>query len=218
MEQPTSRAGCRSGSSHCPGATRRRAGRSSWTRVLQVPRDPGRDLPASGGDEERRSELTGMGGQHPAEVCRIDPGPERGGPDGPGYGPDAVGHAELRRQSERHAARRPDAFLGPHQRRHMHAPRWPPRRSTTTRCDSTSGGGDHSGHGPRGPHAAAGPGHLMVFVSDRTTGEPIPYLPASATIRATVSPRAERTSADGRRQGFTRRERDLVRRRAPRSL
>jgi hypothetical protein len=100
----------------------------------------------------------------------------------------------------------------------MHAPRWPPRRSTTTRCDSTSGGGDHSGHGPRGPHAAAGPGHLMVFVSDRTTGEPIPYLPASATIRATVSPRAERTSADGRRQGFTRRERDLVRRRAPRSL
>jgi hypothetical protein len=56
----------------------------------------------------------------------------------------------------------------------------------TVRLDYRSGG-DHAGHEG---HAdmAAGPGHLMVFVTDRTSGEAIPYLPVSATIRAAGQP------------------------------
>src|SRR5438552_1239501 len=50
------------------------------------------------------------------------------------------------------------------------------------RCHAGHGG--HAGHGA----AAAAPGHLMVFVADRTTGEPVPYLPVSATIRAAGKP------------------------------
>src|SRR2546430_1911539 len=37
------------------------------------------------------------------------------------------------------------------------------------------------------PHTRA-TGHLMVFVAGRTTGEPVPYLPVSATIRAAGKP------------------------------
>jgi hypothetical protein len=49
--------------------------------------------------------------------------------------------------------------------------------------------GDH-GHGGHAGHAApaATAGHLMVFVSDRVTGEPVPYLPVTATIRAAGGP------------------------------
>ncbi len=51
------------------------------------------------------------------------------------------------------------------------------------------GGGDHAGHeGHAGHGAAAAPGHLMVFVLDRATGEPVAYLPVSATIRASGKP------------------------------
>ena len=35
-------------------------------------------------------------------------------------------------------------------------------------------------------------GHLMVFVSDRVTGEPVPYLPVTASIRAAGEARAQR--------------------------
>jgi hypothetical protein len=54
-------------------------------------------------------------------------------------------------------------------------------------------------HAPRHPHqfAARGParpgpgGHLMVFVADTTRGEPVPYLPVTATIHgAKTAPRA----------------------------
>ena len=41
-------------------------------------------------------------------------------------------------------------------------------------------GGGHAGHGA--PSRAAG-GHLQVFVADRQSGEPVPYLPVSATLR-----------------------------------
>jgi hypothetical protein len=53
-------------------------------------------------------------------------------------------------------------------------------------------GGGHGGHGQQGGGAKAGPaGHLMAFVSDTVAGEPLPYLPVTATIHAEgAAPRA----------------------------
>jgi mono/diheme cytochrome c family protein len=59
---------------------------------------------------------------------------------------------------------------------------------------ASAGQGAHAGHGADTGHGAhaerpattsqAGPGHLMVFVSDATTGEAIPYVPVSAAVHA----------------------------------
>src|SRR5262249_40862968 len=52
------------------------------------------------------------------------------------------------------------------------------------------GGSEHAGHESHAGHAmsAPAPGHLMVFVADRANGEPVPYLPVSATITAPGKP------------------------------
>jgi hypothetical protein len=47
---------------------------------------------------------------------------------------------------------------------------------------------DHMGHEGHGGHATAamaprGPGQLMAFVTDRESGEPVPYLSVSATLQ-----------------------------------
>src|SRR5207237_7128138 len=47
------------------------------------------------------------------------------------------------------------------------------------------GAGGH-GHGPATANAKA-TGHLMVFVADATSGEPVPYLPVTAVTRAEAS-------------------------------
>ena len=44
-------------------------------------------------------------------------------------------------------------------------------------------GGGHAGHGPTARPATPTMGHLMVFVTERVTGEAVPYLPVSATVR-----------------------------------
>src|SRR5439155_374366 len=45
------------------------------------------------------------------------------------------------------------------------------------------------------PGAAKSPGHLMVFVADAATGEPVPYLPVTAVIRSVeTAPRTLRLS------------------------
>src|SRR2546425_12258727 len=42
------------------------------------------------------------------------------------------------------------------------------------------------------------PGHLMVFVTDLESGEPVPYLPVTATLRAAgMKPRLVRLLPDG---------------------
>jgi len=43
-------------------------------------------------------------------------------------------------------------------------------------------------HAHHGGAAAKPSGHLMVFVTDTATGEPMPYLPVSATIQAGKAP------------------------------
>jgi uncharacterized protein involved in high-affinity Fe2+ transport len=51
-------------------------------------------------------------------------------------------------------------------------------------------GHDAHGHGAHGSGAKGG-AHLMVFVSDAVAGEPVPYLPVTATIHADgAAPRA----------------------------
>ena len=150
----------------------------------------GENFPSGGDAKNVGPELTGMGGQHPAEYFAesilapnavILDGPGYAGPDGksimPSYA-DSLSVAQLVDLV---------AFLkGLTAGGHMHAPA--PAEKTAgdymIRLDYR-GGGDHAGHeGHAGHGAAAAPGHLMVFVTDRATGESLPYLPVSATIRA----------------------------------
>ena len=154
----------------------------------------GETFPASGGDAKNVGpELTGMGGQHPAEYFAesilapnavILDGPGFTGPDGksimPSYA-DSLSVAQLVDLV---------AFLQGLTGGHMHAMA-PVEQTTdvyTVRLDYR-GGVEHAAHEGHAGHAAgAAPGHLMVFVLDRATGEPVPYLPVSATIRAADKP------------------------------
>jgi len=51
------------------------------------------------------------------------------------------------------------------------------------------GHGAHAGHGAHhAPKPAGTAGHLMVFVADATTGDPVPYLPVSAGVHVQGAP------------------------------
>lgn len=143
-------------------------------------------------------ELTGMGGHHPAEYFAqsiIDPnavvlaGEGFVGADGRSVMPDyrdsltftelvdlvaylksldAGGHAS------HHAAPVREKTAGPYRVRVAYQP-----------ADS----GGHAHHGG----ASRPAGHVMAFVTDANTGESVPYLPVSVTLRAgTTPPRAVR--------------------------
>jgi mono/diheme cytochrome c family protein len=152
----------------------------------------GENLPASGGDATNVGpELTGMGGQHPAEYFAesilapnavILEGSGYTGPDGKSVMPSYADSLSVTQLVDL------VAFLKSLTGGHMHA--GAPAAKTVddyaVRLDYR-GGGDHGGHEGH-TTAAAAPGHLMVFVTDRATGEPVPYLPVSATIRAAGQP------------------------------
>ena len=164
----------------------------------------GAGFPASGGDGKTGPALTGMGAHHPAEYFAesiIAPdnvllaGPGWIGPDGrsimPSYA-DALtivqlvdlvafiksqdgggaGHAH-------HTSPAQERAVGPYRVRLVFKP-----------AGDKAEGHDHApahhgAHAPHGGAAKAGTsGHLMVFVSDATSGEPVPYLPVSAGIQA----------------------------------
>jgi hypothetical protein len=59
-------------------------------------------------------------------------------------------------------------------------------------ADAQAGhGGAHAGHGGHAHHApkaTGAAGHLMAFVVDAATGEPVPYLPVSAGVHVQGSP------------------------------
>jgi mono/diheme cytochrome c family protein len=156
----------------------------------------GETFPGSGGDAKNVGpELTGMGGQHPAEYFAesilapnavVLDGPGYTGPDGKSVMPSYADSLSVTQLVDL------VAFLkGLTSGGHMHeaAPAAKTVDDYTVRLDYRSGA-SHSGHEGHASQTAmaAGPGHLMVFVTDRTTGEPIPYLPVSATIRATGQP------------------------------
>lgn len=153
----------------------------------------GESFPASGGDAKNVGpELTGMGGQHPAEYFAesilapnavILDGPGYTGPDGKSVMPSYADSLSVTQLVDL------VAFLkgltgGGHP--HTAAPAEKTVGDYAVRLDYR-GAGDHAGHAGHAT-AAAAPGHLMVFVTDRVTREPVPYLPMSATIRVTGQP------------------------------
>ena len=158
----------------------------------------GENFPASAADAKNVGpELTGMGSQHPAEYFAesilapnavILDGPGYTGPDGKSIMPSYADSLSVTQLVDLVAFIQSLTGGG-----HTHGAA-PAEKSTdvyTVRLQYR--GDDHAGHEGHGGHAghgtaAAAPGHLMVFVLDRVTGEPVPYLPVSATIQAAGKP------------------------------
>ena len=158
----------------------------------------GENFPASAADAKNVGpELTGMGSQHPAEYFAesilapnavILDGPGYTGPDGKSIMPSYADSLSVTQLVDLVAFIQSLTGGG-----HTHGAA-PAEKSTdvyTVRLQYR--GDDHAGHEGHGGHAGHGtaagaPGHLMVFVLDRVTGEPVPYLPVSATIQAAGKP------------------------------
>jgi len=155
----------------------------------------GESFPPSSGDAKNVGpELSGMGGQHPAEYFAesilspnavIVEAPGYTGPDGKSIMPSYADSLSVTQLVDLVAFLQSLTGGG-----HMHAMA-PAEKTTevyTVRLDYRGGGG-HAGHeGHAGHGTGASPGHLMVFVADRATGESVPYLPVSVTIRAADKP------------------------------
>ena len=161
----------------------------------------GAGFPASGGDGKTGPELTGMGAHHPAEYFAesiIAPnnvllaGPGWIGPDGrsimPSYA-DSLSVAQLldlvafikSQDGGGHAH-----HMGPAQERAVGP--YNVRLVFKAAADKAEDH-DHDAHTHHGGGAKAGAsGHLMVFVSDATSGDAVPYLPVSAGIQARGMP------------------------------
>jgi hypothetical protein len=186
-------------------------GREVFTRLecYQCHEVKGEPFPPVAQDPSRRGPgLAGMGDQHPAEYFAesiLNPnavillGPGYTGPDGLSIMPDYRDSLTLAETIDlvayirsltggdhaHHAGRRPEQerVVGAYRVRLVYP--------------AAGGGHDHQ-HG-----AAATPAHLMVFVSDTTLGEPVPYLPVSATIHVDgAAARVVRLSPMVGRQGF----------------
>jgi Cytochrome c len=159
---------------------------------------PGAGFPDVKPDPTRRGPpLAGMGGMHPAEYFAesilnpnavIVTGPGFTGPDGLSIMPDFRDSLTLAETVDLVAYIR-SLTGGGHQ--HGHAPAAPTReqvtddyrvRVTYAARAAPDSGHQHGQHQHGGGASAAAGGHLMVFVTDAATGEPMPYLPVSATI------------------------------------
>jgi mono/diheme cytochrome c family protein len=143
----------------------------------------GEGFPPSGDAKNVGPELTGMGSHHPAEYFAesvlapnavILAGPGFTGPDGrsimPSYS-DSLSVAQLIDLVAFLKSLTGDAG-------HMHGAATMEQSTGDYRIRLVYAGG---GHGARAGHG--GGGHLQVFVADRESGEPVPYLPVSATLR-----------------------------------
>jgi len=171
------------------------------------------DFPRTGGAGDAGPELTGMGGHHPAEYFAqsiVDPnavilaGPGYVGPDGRSTMPDfrdSLTFAELVDLVAyiRSLDARSAGGGAPGQQHHA-APAPATREQAVgpyrVRVEYKDGhdhdhGHAHHAHGQ--PAAKPAGAHLMVFVADSASGEPVPYLPVSAVIGAgTAAPRTVR--------------------------
>ena len=163
----------------------------------------GAGFPEPGSDGKTGPELSRMGAHHPAEYFAesilspnavILDGPGWIGPDGrsimPSYADslsvpqlldlvafikaqDGGGHAH-----HGGAGAMQERMVGPY-------------RVRLAFRDARGHGGEHAGHGAhahRAPAAGGVAGHLMVFVSDVTTGDPVPYLAVAAGVHAQGMP------------------------------
>jgi uncharacterized protein involved in high-affinity Fe2+ transport len=172
----------------------------------------GEPFPPVAQDPSRRGPaLAGMGDHHPAEYFAesiLNPnaviltGPGYTGPDGLSIMPDFRDSLTLAETIDLVAYIR-SLTGGDHAR---HAGRPAEREKVVgdyrVRLVYAAAGGGHDHQHGAGTSAAA-PAHLMVFVSDTTLGEPVPYLPVSATIHADgAAPRVVRLTPMVGRQGF----------------
>ena len=152
------------------------------------------DFPKTGGAGDVGPALTGMGAHHPAEYFAqsiVDPnavilaGPGFVGPDGRSIMPDyrdSLTFAELvdlvayiksldggDRDHHHHEANAPqEQTAGPY-------------RVRVEYTEPGAAGGHAHGAAPAKPT-----GHLMVFVADATTGEPVPYLARTVRLRPMI--------------------------------
>ena len=154
------------------------------------------DFPQAGGAGDVGPELTGMGAHHPAEYFAqsiVDPnavilaGPGFTGPDGRSIMPDYRDSLTFAELVDLVAYLK---NLGGGERDHHHHEANAPQEQTAgpyrVRVEYKEPGAGGHGHGPATANAKA-TGHLMVFVADATSGEPVPYLPVTAVIRAEES-------------------------------
>jgi hypothetical protein len=135
-----------------------------------------------------------MGGQHPAEYFAesilspnavILDGPGYSGPDGKSIMPSYADSLSVSQLVDLVAFLQSLTAAG---HTHGSAPAEKTTGDFAVRLDYRASG-DHAGHEDHAGHTtAAAPGHLMVYVTDRATGEPVPYLPVSATIRTAGKP------------------------------
>ena len=178
----------------------------------------GESFPPVAPDPARRGPvLSGMGGHHPAEYFAesvINPnavivtGPGHTGPDGLSIMPDYRESLTLAETVDLVAYLRSLTGDG-----HDHAEAPAAREQVVgdyrVRLTYVAPGAGHD-HGPGGHQhhgggsaASAPAAHLMVFVSDATLGEPVPYLPITATIHADkAAPRMLRLTPMLGGQGF----------------
>jgi mono/diheme cytochrome c family protein len=165
-------------------------------------------FPATGGDGNVGPDLTGMGGHHPAEYFAesilapnavLLEGPGWIGRDGrsimPSYA-DALSVTQLvdlvaflKSQDGGHAEHHAhgavqERAVGPYRVRLVfHA-----ADAHAAHGAHAGHGAAHAGHGAHTPKPAGAAGHLMAFVLDATTGEPVPYLPVSAGVHIQGAP------------------------------
>jgi uncharacterized protein involved in high-affinity Fe2+ transport/mono/diheme cytochrome c family protein len=139
-------------------------------------------------------ELTGVGSHHPAEYLAqsvLDPNavivtaPGHTGPDGRSIMPDFTDVLTARELIDLVAFLKSLTEGDGHAHGHAAAPaRERSAGDYRIRLDYHAARDDHGqGAGAAKPH-----GHLMVFITDVRTGEPVPYLPVTATIHAEGSP------------------------------
>jgi mono/diheme cytochrome c family protein len=158
------------------------------------------DFPRSGGAGDVGPELTGMGAHHPAEYFAqsiVDPnavilaGPGYVGADGRSTMPDYRDSLTFAELVDLVAYIK--SLGGGAEGHHHHEANAPQERTAgpyKVRVEYTEAG--HPAH-THGTAPTKSSGHLMVFVTDITTGEPVPYIPVSAAIRSVeTAPRTVR--------------------------
>jgi mono/diheme cytochrome c family protein len=158
----------------------------------------GEGFPPSGGDAKNVGpELTGMGSHHPAEYFAesilapnavILDGPGYTGGDGTSIMPSYADSLSVTQLLDLVAYLK---SLTDGEGGHHHSVATEQAAGDyTVRLAYASGAGGHAMHGMPGMPAmksggtAGTPGHLAVFVTDRGSGEPVPYLPVTATLHA----------------------------------
>jgi mono/diheme cytochrome c family protein len=161
----------------------------------------GESFPSVAPDPTRRGPgLAGMGNHHPAEYFAesiVNPnavivtGPGYTGADGLSIMPDFRDSLSLAETIDLVAYIR---SLGGGEHAHHHPGAQGEREQTVgdyrvrVAYAGPGAGPAHHQHHHGGAGTTAPPAHLMVFVSDATLGEPIPYLPISARIHAGGAP------------------------------